>query len=204
MPTIHAATKGPRAIRNQARTLRRLHALAWPIAVLIAGCASLTPPVAEAPVPAQLDPGPGHRVVTTLHARGVQVYECREAKDAAGRFAWAFIAPEAELFDAAQRPSGLHGAGPSWQAPDGSRIVGTVRQRADATEPGAIPQLLLATRSEGPGGRFSNVVAVQRLNTHGGAAPATACAQANASQTVRVPYTADYRMFAQWVRDDRY
>src|SRR5215204_4124406 len=115
MPTIHAATKGPRAIRNQARTLRRLHALAWPIAVLIAGCASLTPPMADASVPAQLDPGPGHRVVTTLHARGVQVYECREAKDAAGRFAWAFIAPEAELFDAAQRPSGLHGAGPSWQ-----------------------------------------------------------------------------------------
>jgi hypothetical protein len=134
----------------------------------------------------------------------MQVYECREAKDAAGRFAWAFIAPEAELFDAAQRPSGLHGAGPSWQAPDGSRIVGTVRQRAEGSEPGAIPQLLLATRAEGPGGRFSNVVAVQRLNTHGGAAPESGCAQATASQKVRVPYTADYRMFAAMVVEDRY
>jgi hypothetical protein len=74
MPIIHAATAGTRAMRNQARTLRRLHALAWPIAALIAGCASLPAPMADAPVPAQLDPGPGHRVVTTLHARGVQVY----------------------------------------------------------------------------------------------------------------------------------
>jgi hypothetical protein len=204
MPTIHAATAPTRAIRNPALTLRRLHALAWPIAALLAGCASLSAPAPDASVPAQLDPGPGHRVVTTLHARGVQVYECREAKDAAGRFAWTFIAPEAELFDASQRPSGLHGAGPSWQAPDGSRIVGTVRQRADASEPGAIPQLLLATHAEGPGGRFSNVVAVQRLNTHGGAAPDSTCTQANASQTVRVPYTADYRLFAALVADDRY
>ena len=192
-------------MRNPDHPLRRLRALTLPVAALLAGCASLSGPAPDASVPAQLDPGPGHRVVTTLHARGVQVYECRASKDAAGRFAWAFIAPEAELFDASQRPSGLHGAGPSWQAPDGSRIVGTVRQRADGSEPGAIPQLLLATHAEGPGGRFSNVVAVQRLNTHGGAAPDSGCTQANASQTVRVPYTADYRMFATaTVSQDRY
>ena len=197
MPTIHAATTGPRAIRNQARTLRRLHALAWPIAVLVAGCASLTAPVAEAPVHAQLDPGPGHRVVTTLHARGVQVYQCREAKETAGRYEWAFVAPEAELLDTRLHPGGRHFAGPSWEAPDGSRVVGSgVRARADASVPGAIPQLLLAARSEGPAGRFSDVVAVQRVNTRGGIAPDSACAPANTSEKVRVPYTADYRLFS--------
>ena len=125
MPTIHPDSAEARAIRNPARSLRRLHALAWPIAALLAGCASLSAPAPDASVPAQLDPGPGHRVVTTLHARGVQVYECREAKDAAGRFAWTFIAPEAELFDASQRPSGLHGAAtPVIDHPDRRVVAG--------------------------------------------------------------------------------
>ena len=196
MPTIQFGDTIPRPIHEPSERLRLWRVLAWPLAVLLAGCGSLPAPVAEAPVPAQLDPGPGHRLVTTLHARGVQVYQCREAKDAAGRFEWVFLAPEAELFDTRMHPDGRHYAGPSWEAPDGSRIVGSVRERADASVPGAIPQLLLATRSTGPAGRFSDVVAVQRVNTRGGIVPASACAPANSSETVRVPYTADYRLFA--------
>jgi hypothetical protein len=196
MPTTHLADFLPRRILGQHERLRPLRVLAWPLAVLFAGCGSLPAPVTEAPVPAQLDPGPGHRLVATLHARGVQVYQCREAKETAGRFEWAFVGPEAELLDAGWTPSGRHYAGPSWEAPDGSRVVGSVRERADATVPGAIPLLLLATRSTGPAGRFSDVVAIQRLNTRGGSVPASACAPANASQQVRVPYTADYRLFA--------
>ena len=196
MPTIPFGDTIPRTIHEPSERLRLWRVLAWPLAVLLAGCGSLPAPVAEAPVPAQLDPGPGHRLVTTLHARGVQVYRCREAKDAAGRFEWVFLAPEAELFDTRMHPDGRHYAGPSWEAPDGSRIVGSVRERADASVPGAIPQLLLATRSTGPAGRFSDVVAVQRVNTRGGVAPDSACAPANTSEKVRVPYTADYRLFA--------
>ena len=119
----------------------------------------------------------------------------RWPKETAGRFEWVFVAPEAELLGAGLRPSGRHYAGPSWEALDGSRVVGSVRERADAPVPGAIP-LLLATRSAGPAGRFSDVVAIQRVNTHGGIVPDSACAPVNASQTVRVPYTADYRLFA--------
>jgi len=196
MPTTHFTDSLPRRILGQRERLRQLRVLAWPLAVLLAGCGSLPVPVTEAPVPAQLDPGPGHRLVATLHARGVQVYQCREAKESAGRFEWAFVGPEAELLDAGWAPSGRHYAGPSWEALDGSRVVGSVRERADATVPGAIPLLLLSTRSTGPAGRFSDVVAIQRLNTRGGIVPASACAPANASQQVRVPYTADYRLFA--------
>lgn len=196
MLSMHFGDLITRTIQDQGGRLRQLRVLAWPLAVLLAGCGSLPGPVTDDPVPAQLDPGPGHRLVVTLHARGVQVYQCREAKDAAGRFEWVFVAPEAELLDARMNPSGRHYAGPSWEAPDGSRIVGSVRERADAPVPGAIPQLLLATRSAGPAGRFSDVVAVQRLNTRGGIVPNSACAPANTSQTVRVPYTADYRLFA--------
>ena len=196
MLTMQSGDSITRPIRDQGERLRQLRVLAWPLAVLLAGCGSLPAPVTEVPVPAQLDPGPGHRLVATLHARGVQVYQCREAKETAGRFEWAFVAPEAELLDAGLRPGGRHFAGPSWEAPDGSRIVGSVRERADAPVPGAIPQLLLATRSAGPAGRFSDVVAIQRVNTRGGITPDSPCAPANSSQTVRVPYTADYRLFA--------
>jgi len=83
---------------------------------------------------------------------------------------WAFVAPEAELFDAQGTKIGKHY--------------------------GAIPWLLLSAKSEGPAGSFSEVSMVQRLNTVGGAAPASACAQANAGATERVAYTADYVLFA--------
>jgi hypothetical protein len=107
------------------------------------------------------------------------------------------VAPEAQLVDARGAIVGLHGAGPHWQATDGSRIVGTVKARTDARAADSIPWLLLTTRSVGPDGLFSNVVSVQRVNTAGGAMPATPCTQATSGQTARVPYTADYRMFAE-------
>ena len=36
-------------------------------------------------------------------AKGVQIYECRAKKDASAGFEWVFVAPEAELFDAARQ-----------------------------------------------------------------------------------------------------
>jgi hypothetical protein len=40
---------------------------------------------------------------------------------------WAFVAPEAELFDAQRRPVGKHYAGPKWERADGSKVAGTVK-----------------------------------------------------------------------------
>jgi hypothetical protein len=125
----------------------------------------------------------------------VQVYECRAA-GAGAPPGWVFVAPEAELFDVRDRRVGEHGAGPFWAAADGSRIVGTVVARADAPKAGAIPWLLLRTRSSGGGGRFSAVSHVQRIHTEGGAAPARGCdAAAHLGRQARVPYRADYRLF---------
>ena len=50
-------------------------------------------------------------------------------------------------------------------------------------------------KSDGPDGAWSKVSSVQRVNTAGGAAPATGCAEATAGTTSRVSYTADYRMY---------
>ena len=113
--------------------MNRITALAFAAtSVVAAGCA--TP--AFQPVPETLRPA-GERLAMTVPARGVQIYECRARKD--GGFEWAFVAPDAELFDTKTRPIGRHGAGPFWQASDGSRVVGTLKARADAPQPGRSP-----------------------------------------------------------------
>lgn len=119
--------------------------------------------------------------------KGVQIYECRAGK-------WAFVAPEADLFDRAGKKIGTHYAGPHWEAADGSKILGAVKERADAPAAGNIPWLLLGTRSVGGEGAFSKVTSIQRVATRGGVAPVGNCAQAGAQ--ARVDYTADYYFFS--------
>ncbi|MFO1327805.1 MAG: DUF3455 domain-containing protein [Rubrivivax sp.] len=141
-----------------------------------------------------LDPGLDQRPLTTVAARGVQIYECRVASAGAAP-AWAFVAPDAELLDRQGRSVGTHGAGPHWTARDGSRVDGRVAARRDAPQPGAIPWLLLHTRSNGTDGVWSRVTAIQRLHTEGGVAPAQGCDAARLGQRAQVPYRADYRLF---------
>jgi hypothetical protein len=159
--------------------------LAKKIAVLslaaAAGCAGTVQ------VPDKLQPGGNQSLFMIVPAMGDQIYECRDGK-------WAFIAPEANLFDAAGKKIGRHYAGPHWESLDGSKIVGAVKERADAPAAGAIPWLLLSAKSVGPEGAFSKVTSVQRLATKGGVAPAGDCSQPGAK--ARVAYTAEYHFFS--------
>ena len=168
------------------------HALALSLPVLLAACA--TPPAPPA-VPDTLKPPAGESLLSVVLARGVQIYECRARKDDPAATEWAFVAPEAQLFDAQGRTVGKHYAGPHWEANDGSKIVGTTKSRADAPQAGAIPWLLLTARSVGGEGTFSKVTSVQRITTKGGIAPAEPCTGASLGQTARVAYTADYVMY---------
>jgi hypothetical protein len=119
-------------------------------------------------------------------AKGVQIYVCGIK---AGANEWGFKAPEAELVDAHGRTFAKHYAGPTWEAPDGSKIVGKVLASEAAPKAGAIPWLLVSTKSSGSGvlagARFA-----QRVNTSGGVGPTGACPTAGMER--RVDYTADY------------
>ncbi len=161
-------------------------------AALAVACA--TPP---APIPANLQPA-GETAAFTLFARGVQIYECR-AGTAGAAPAWAFVAPEAELFERGGGGPvvGTHGEGPFWRAADGSQIVGRVAARADAPAAGAIPWLLLSTLPSTNPGRMAPVSSVQRINTVGGVAPAGGCSAAEVGKRARVPYTSDYVFFVK-------
>ena len=168
-------------------------AAALSLALLVAACASPPPPTAQ--VPDKLKPAANESLTMIVPARGVQIYECRARTDQAGAYDWAFVAPEADLFDTRGARIGRHYAGPHWESTDGSKIVGTVKERADAPVGDAIPWLLLAARSVGPEGAFSRVTSIQRVNTVGGVAPATGCSQAAAGTPARINYTADYYFF---------
>ena len=149
-------------------------------ALAAAGCAS------QPVVPPTLRPAPNEVLAMVVAAEGVQIYECRDQK-------WVFVAPRAGLFDAHGKLVGHHYAGPHWEALDGSRIVGSVKSRADAPEADAIPWLLLSAKSDGAEGTLSRVTSVQRVSTRGGVAPAGACAEPG--ERARVAYTADYYFF---------
>jgi len=151
---------------------------------------------AEAPVPDSLAPPPGLKRVLEASAVGAQIYRCKAPNNApdASTGAWVLEGPRATLTDQRGAPVGRHYAGPTWEAADGSKITGKVAAKADATEPGAIPWLLLNTESAGAPGRFDPVRAVQRLFTSGGAAPAGACA--HLGDALEVPYRAMYVFWA--------
>ncbi len=159
---------------------------------VIAGCTSMQPAQPLVQVPDKLKAGADETLAMIVPARGVQIYECRAKKDASGEYEWAFVAPEADLFDAYGARIGKHYAGPHWESNDGSKIVGAVKANSPAAAPDAIPWLLLGAKSAGPVGAFSNVTSVQRVNTVGGIAPKTGCSQATAGAPARVNYTADY------------
>ena len=71
-----------------------------------------------------------------------------------------------------------------------------MRQKADAPDAEAIPWLLLDAKSVGPAGAFSRISSIQRINTAGGKMPSAACSAANAGESARIPYTADYHFYA--------
>jgi len=173
---------------------RKTFALAAPVFLVAACAAPATPPPSD--VPPALRTSASERLLTVLAAKGVQVYECRAKADKPGVVEWAFVAPQAELFDARGALVGKHYGGPSWEANDGSKLVGAVKARADAAEADAIPWLLLSTRSVGAAGAFAAVTSIQRVNTVGGAAPpADGCTTASLGKSERVGYTADYRLW---------
>jgi hypothetical protein len=72
-------------------------------------------------------------------------------------------------------------------------VLGAVKTRAEAPEAGAIPWLLLSTKSVGGRGYFSDVTSIQRVATRGGVAPGDGCP--HDGLRARVNYTAEYHFF---------
>jgi uncharacterized protein DUF3455 len=155
------------------------------LAALFAACG-----VAQAAEP--LVPAPqGAPLLLEVIADGVQVYSCEPKGQG---FEWTFKAPEANLFDQQGVQIGAHFAGPSWKF-DNATIVGETVSRADAPASGAIPWLLLKTKSHDGTGAVAEAAFIRRAETKGGVAPTTGCDSAHREAQVRMRYSAIYQFF---------
>jgi hypothetical protein len=143
-------------------------------------------------VPASIAVPDGNKVHFHAFGVGVQIYSWNAATSK-----WVFVAPEATLFDSDGNVVGTHFLDvalnlPEWQSNSGSSVVGR-RLAAATVDATAIPWLLLqAAQTSGPG-IFAPTTYVQRVNTVGGLAPATA--GTSNGQVARVAYTAEYFFF---------
>ena len=95
----------------------------------------------------------GNKVFLVGHAVGVQVYACNTTPSG---YSWAFVAPRANLYDDQGKLLATHFAGPTWQAKDGSYVVGRVVDRVtddNAYAPRPLPRTRPCTRGPGEGGK---------------------------------------------------
>jgi hypothetical protein len=165
------------------------------LTALLTSCAA-SRVATEPKIPEQLKVPPAQVLLLDSQASGVQIYVCRASKDDPALFAWVFTAPEAQLFNGAGKVIARHYAGPTWEANDGSKVIGEVVARDDGSDPGAIPWLLLSAKSTAGTGILSRTQFIQRLRTSGGRAPAQSCNQSRVGAKARVPYSADYKFYA--------
>ena len=163
-------------------------------------------------VPVKLQVAAGSKAFLVGHATGTQNYVCLPSGTG---FAWTLFTPEATLFSDQFKQLTTHffGVNPNpadngairaaWQhSRDTSTVWAKLALDGSSTDPnfvrpGAIAWLLLDVvgTQEGPSGGDTLTVTtqIQRLNTSGGVAPATGCAQStDVGKKAFVPYTADY------------
>jgi Protein of unknown function (DUF3455) len=177
-------------------------------------------------VPGNLDVPAGNRVYLEGHGVGTQNYICMPcpnaitpaAKCPASGFAWAFVGPQATLFDVVkgdddQITTHFNSTNPedgkerpTWQSSRDTSVVwgnntfppAEASTNTDFVADGAIAWLKLPTAGTqvGPtgGDKLADTTFIQRLNTEGGVAPdASTCATStDAGKKELVPYSADY------------
>ena len=149
-------------------------------------------PASRQDVPAELNAPANERLLLQVRGKGDQIYSCKED---GGKFAWGLKAPEAELTNMDGSAFGKHYAGPTWEAKDGSRVVGKAIANVVSPEAGAIPWLLVTVVNRNGDGVLGKVTSIQRIHTKGGKAPVSGCDAAQIGEEVRVGYSADYLFY---------
>jgi len=142
-------------------------------------------------VPAAIAVPEGNRLAFWLDAEGQQVYGCQAT---ATGYGWVLIAPDADLFKPNGRLAGSHYAGPTWEALDGSTVVGA-RVASYVDDPTAIPWLLLSAASHAGKGKMAKVSYIQRLYTSAGLAPTTGCDADHVGAQSPIDYSATYYFY---------
>jgi hypothetical protein len=171
--------------------IRNLALAAGGMALSASAWAALVDPV---PVPSSLQAFADEEPVLGLSVAGMQRYECRALANSPNRFLWAWLGPDAALFDGQQRQVARFAAGPRWQGLDGGQMLGRVRASTASPTPGNVPWEIFVADSATTG-LFTGVTAVQQVNTEGGLPPDTPCAERNLGQQAESPFRAEQILY---------
>jgi Protein of unknown function (DUF3455) len=146
-------------------------------------------------IPDKLKVPPGNVLLLQADGRGTQKYTCPVS-------ATSNATPHAIL--RVGRHEGdlvaIHFGGPTWQALDGSSVVGDGAKAIHfpAPDPDGVDWLLLPAKSTTGNGEFSRVTFIQRLFTDGGKPPAAGCQPGQTE--VLVEYSAQYLFYVPAAR----
>jgi hypothetical protein len=135
----------------------------------------------------------GNVLLAQAYGRGVQKYACPVS-------ATSKAVPHAILLAGDENEGDLvaiHFVGPTWEALDGSSVVGDAANAKHfiPPDPDGVDWLLLPAKSTTGNGLFSRVTYIQRLDTDGGKPLAEGCDQANNQTEVLVEYSARYLFY---------
>ncbi len=91
----------------------------------------------------------------------------------------------------------IHFGGPTWEALDGSSVLGDAANAKHymAPDPDGVDWLLIPAKSTSGNGLLSRVTYIQRLYTDGGKPPADTSDQADTQSEILVEYSAEYRFY---------
>src|SRR5215207_2501136 len=147
---------------------RRLQRVAGAVCVAVAlASGAAAAQAAEPGIPNEIQVLAGNKLFLAAHATGVQSYDCVAVADGD---AWSAPTPRANLYADNGRLVATHYGGPTWEARDGSMVVG--RKEAGVTVDSTAIQwlrLAAASTSAGPdGGRLAGTTYIQRIATVGG------------------------------------
>ena len=173
--------------------MKSLTLVLLPVAAALAACTAMPmmSMVDNAALPEAVRAPAGTTQKMVAVGSGELTFECREKKDMAGAFEWAFVGPVATLKTKSGEVVGKYYAGPTWESVDGSKVTG--KQLAVApSAPGNIPMQLVKADPAMGSGAMQGISHIQRLRTVGGVAPTAACAMGNKGERKQVAYQADY------------
>ena len=129
-----------------------------------------------------------------LSGNGVHVYECRLGLTDPSSYVWAFVAPDATLYEGSRTAARMASPNLVESTTDRSSVSGFVR----STQPGGgsnLPWTVMRARPIGDDGMFAGVTSIQRVNTSGGMAPSAGCNAENVGSEARVAFNADYYFY---------
>jgi len=175
--------------------MKTVNLLALSSALLLTACAHMNDGPAmssQENLPDTVKVPGGHVVAFKTLGAGLITYECRARKDMPNQQEWAFVGPDASLFNAGTTQFGrYYGPPATWESLDGSRVTAT--QLAVAPHgTGNIPLQLVKAQAVVGQGSMAGVSYIQRLATQGGVAPAASCSAGNLGEKQKVAYQADY------------